>query len=579
MAQYTKMCYNCQSTKQMLTFNPVPGLLSSGKPSWIGQKKFKVLGFYFVLGSLKAYNRSATDHIQLLMVALENDVFKVGQRIFRRLIDDLRSLETDGIEVDGHQFHVVVPAITGDNLSSHWLGGFNMNISYGQHICRYCTITKHELDRGCLSATVNRLRTVDFYNESLLKLSTDELAVHDGVKFNSIFNNLTSFHVCNPGLPLCVAHDLFEGIVSYDLPLYLKELISSKTRNNCNKKVSVAVLNRRLECFQLLGADAAVKPPQLKSCLDKLSGSACQNWCLLRILPLLIADLTDVCNVAYQAILLLPSVCELVTTPCIPLGQVSEMIILIEHYLERRQNLFPDIPLRPKHHYMTHYAQLTLQFGPLVKLLTMHFEAKHQYFKRCIRSSRNFVNVPGLLASRHQMCQAYLSVSPRFACDIDVSNADIVLESAIAKEVKQLLITAEVQPGQVSVAAKIKGTMYNRGLVLPLKACCATKTILFGEILLIVVQGQSSKMVVKCRDAQFDFCTACYNHDQEHDLQIVSLDCFADYYPLPVYKFNGQSYVVLRHQVVDRDSYCQQSVVPVYKCLKWNKYGRLLLMF
>lgn len=522
-------------------------------PLGSAKKKFKIMGFYFVLGSLKAHNRSATDHIQLLMLALENDVFKVGQRIFQRLIDDLRSLETDGFEVDGHHFRVIVPAITGDNLGSHWLGGFTMNFAYGPHICRYCTITKRELDNGSLCTSVNRLRTVDSYNQSLMKLSTDELAVHDGVKFNSLFNTLSSFHVCNPGLPPCVAHDLFEGVVSYDLPLFLKALVSIKGRNNFNNKLSVAVLNRRLECFKFLGADAAVKPPQLKSCLDKLSGSASQNWCLLRILPLLIADVTDVSNAVYQAILLLRSVCELVMAPHISIGQVCEMKVHIEDYLERRQNLFPDTALRPKHHYMTHYAHLTLQFGPLIKLWTMRFEAKHQYFKRCIRSSRNFLNVPGLLATRHQMCQAYLSASLRFACDIDVSNADIVLDSEIATDVKQVLITAEVQPGQVFMAAKVKGTMYKRGLVLVLKACCATKILVFGEILLIVVQGQSSKMVVKSRNAQFDYCTGCYILDHEHGVQIVSLDCLADYYPLPVYNVNGHSTVVLRHQIVDQD--------------------------
>lgn len=163
--------------------------------------------------------------MQLLMLGLENDVLKVGQRIFRRLIDDLKSLETDGIEFDGHQLRVIFPAITGDNLGSHWLGGFTMNFAYGPHICRNCTITKRELDNGCFCTSANRLRTVDSYNESLLKLSTEDLDVHDGVKFNSIFNNLSFFHVCNPGLPPCVAHDLFEGVVSYDLPLFLKALV------------------------------------------------------------------------------------------------------------------------------------------------------------------------------------------------------------------------------------------------------------------------------------------------------------------------------------------------------------------
>lgn len=50
------------------------------------------------------------------------------------------------------------------------------------------------------------------------------------VKFDSIFNELTYFHVCHPGLLPCLGHDLFEGIVSTDLALYLNYLVIKKFR-------------------------------------------------------------------------------------------------------------------------------------------------------------------------------------------------------------------------------------------------------------------------------------------------------------------------------------------------------------
>ncbi len=55
-----------------------------------------------------------------------------------------------------------------------------------------------------------------------------ELSICGGIKFDSIFNELTYFHVCEPGLPPCLGHDLFEGIVSTDLALYRKHLISKE---------------------------------------------------------------------------------------------------------------------------------------------------------------------------------------------------------------------------------------------------------------------------------------------------------------------------------------------------------------
>jgi hypothetical protein len=239
--------------------------------------------------------------------------------------------------------------------------------------------------------------------------------------------------------------------------------------------------------------------------------------------------------------------------PCISLGQVAEMKVLIEDYVERRRCLFPGVHIRPKHHYLTHYAQLTLQFGPLVRLWTMRFEAKHQYFKRCIRSSKNFLNVTSLLANRHQLYQAYLSSCDRFASDVVVSSADIVIESAIVSEVKRVLIAAGVPPGQVYSSAVIKGIVYKRGLVLPVTTCYSKKTIVFGEILLVVSQHCGSQLVVACRNAVLDFETGCYNLDEKHDITILALQSFADYHPLPVYTCRGRSTVVLHHQFFDRE--------------------------
>jgi hypothetical protein len=79
------------------------------------------MGFYYILGNLESHNRSVVNHIQFVMLAMEA---KVGQRMFRRVVDDLRSLEKVGISIGEHKFRVIAPAITGDNLGSHWLGGF-----------------------------------------------------------------------------------------------------------------------------------------------------------------------------------------------------------------------------------------------------------------------------------------------------------------------------------------------------------------------------------------------------------------------------------------------------------------------
>jgi hypothetical protein len=147
-----------------------------------------------------------------------------------------------------------------------------------------------------------------------------------------------------------------------------------------------------------------------------------------------------------------------------------------------------------------------------------------------------------------------LSSSDRFTNDdVVVSSADIVIESAVVSEVKRVLIAADVQPGQVFSSATIKGTVYKRGLVLPVTSCYSTKKIVFGEILAVVSQNCGSKLVVACRNAVLDFETGCYNLDGQHDVTILALQSFVDYHPLPVYTCRGRPTVVLHHQFLDRE--------------------------
>jgi len=96
--------------------------------------------------------------------------------------------------------------------------------------------------------------------------------------------------------------------------------------------------------------------------------------------------------------------------------------VLIEDYLDRRRSTFPDVALRPKHHYLIHYASLTRKFGPLMHLWTMRFESKHSYFKRCIRYSQNFKNVCATLAERHQLLQAYFSDGDLFPSEVQIDS-------------------------------------------------------------------------------------------------------------------------------------------------------------
>lgn len=176
-------------------------------------------------------------------------------------------------------------AIAGDNLGSHSIGGFSENFSKSTHFCRLCTVDRAQF----LSSpfTTGEKKTIASYKDSVQhsmqhNVSTSKLSL--GIKLDSKFIKLTHFHVCQPGLPPCLGHDLFEGIVAYDLALYLSHFVTNQ------KFFTYRELNGRLNHFRYLGNDASNKPCEMNPGSEKLSGHAVQNWCFLRLLPLLIGD-------------------------------------------------------------------------------------------------------------------------------------------------------------------------------------------------------------------------------------------------------------------------------------------------
>jgi hypothetical protein len=198
-------------------------------PLGSAKKKHKVLAMYATLGNIHPENRSKIHPMQLVLLVREIDLKYFGQNIvFRALVDDLKKLEEVGALVDDQYVQGTLAMIMGDNLGSHCIGGFVENFSSYAHVCRFCLIL---LEQVRTDATLNFYceRTPDNYTETCAIVEGNpELGHYKGVKFNYIFNELQYYHVCNPGLPPCLGHDLFEGVVQYDLALFLNCLIKIK---------------------------------------------------------------------------------------------------------------------------------------------------------------------------------------------------------------------------------------------------------------------------------------------------------------------------------------------------------------
>ncbi len=209
-------------------------------PLGSAKKMHKVLAFYISLANLPIHLRSNTDNMFLVLLCVEDDLKSFGvAKVFSELLADLKSLETDGINVDGQTVKGGLYCIAGDNLGFHCIGGFTENFSRSQYFCRYCEITRSEFVAD--PYVYGPLRTPETYDTAVADLQAENIQGVRGIKVNSIFNALESFHVSQPGLPPCLGHNLFEGVLSYDLTLYLKNIIKKK------KWFTYSLLNRRIK--------------------------------------------------------------------------------------------------------------------------------------------------------------------------------------------------------------------------------------------------------------------------------------------------------------------------------------------
>ncbi|XP_066583375.1 uncharacterized protein [Prorops nasuta] len=361
--------------------------------------KFKLVGVYMIIANLPAYLRSKIEHIQLVLLCYEKHITFFGwDKVMEVLVDDLRKLEKDGIKIcinnEITTINGTVIATVGDNLGSHQLGGFTENFSSSEYICRYCDVHKSQFKNVCTKVTRNPQNYDVSANEAEYKCIPT-----NGIKNNSCLNKLKYFHVCNPGLPPCIAHDLLEGIIPYDFMYCIKYFVK-------NQWFNFNLLNSRLKKIKFFNEKSIVTIPPIKDAC-KLTGNASQIKRLLLIFPIAICDLViDTEDDVWRLILCLREKTFLILASALSFGQIALIQEKINEYLSLRLKCFPKIKLRPKHHYITHYPSLILHFSPLKHFWTLRFESKHKYFKNIVKHTQNFKNITKTLCQKHQYLQA-----------------------------------------------------------------------------------------------------------------------------------------------------------------------------
>ena len=262
-------------------------------------------------------------------------------------------------------------------------------------------------------------------------------------------------------------------------------------------------------------------------------------------------------DTVWQLYISLKKIVELVCSPSIHQSQIVYLQSVIENYLDLRSTEFPDVNLRPKHHYLPHYPKLILSYGPLIRLWTLRFESKHSYFKKCARTLQNFKHITFSLAERHQLLQAFYSAGSLFNPTLQVNcssefNIKLLMESVV-KAIFDTEINFTKQNTVLSDCLVFKGTEYkiNQAVVLDK----SDDQITMGLIMkLLVKDGVDIYVIVnKCSFSHISTYGyfVCPGNPEDNDcftcLRLSSLLC---YLPLSLYRQGSEHVVSLKYSLL-----------------------------
>ncbi|XP_065673861.1 uncharacterized protein LOC136090815 [Hydra vulgaris] len=393
-------------------------------PIGLGRKKHKILAVYLTLANIPSHKRYASEQLQLVLMCKDADLKYFGlSKVFAPIFSELAEISGSVSVSESLSIKTKLLCILGDNLGSYSIGGFCENFSTVLHFRRYCLATHAEFDFYPQFCGLDR--TESSHNNSLLQLAQNNGDKFERIKFNSPFNGLCGFHV-STSLPPCLAHDIFEGVASRDMYLFVKYFVSKRWFSFNN-------INRRINMQKYFDGDALDKPCEMNktSSTEKLK-----------------------------------EIVEIICSPKIDIQHIAYLQVSINGYLSSRRELFSSSKLLPKHHYLSHYPQLILRYGPLMRNFTLRFEQKHSYFKKCSRNFNNYKHVCKTLTKTHQSLQSYNNSSiPSSKIDavnsfsFNVKNFSFTISEAIITTCGQL-------PDTFSTHIVYQDTHYKKDLFL-----------------------------------------------------------------------------------------------------------------
>ena len=163
--------------------------------------------------------------IYLLGIALQQDIDRYGIDTFLKPFVDGITITVDS---KASTYYGALIAFLADTQAAHKVGGFKGSVSFAHRICRSCMATRDDTPSQ-FDESQFELRSPQQHEmqcQSLVGVNFHNNSVKYGINRTSVLEEVPGFSVVT-GLPHDM-HNLFEGMVHYELKLFLRYCVSEK---------------------------------------------------------------------------------------------------------------------------------------------------------------------------------------------------------------------------------------------------------------------------------------------------------------------------------------------------------------
>lgn len=319
----------------------------------------KIAGYYISFPVFPSHLVQSTKYIfeaLLYESKLKRDDMK---SCLNSLVQIFKDLESNGIElvIEGKKTkaYFVMTRIFGDNLGLNEILGFTMSFNANK-FCRFCTLGKNET-RMNIHSELKDLRTPAQHEKDQHNSDTTSTGI-----FNlCVFDDLLNFH-CTQNFVCDLMHDIYEGVAKYDIALILEKFIKDKSIDLDLKKINHLKQNFCYGNIEIGNLSSEITSTNSKNLNLKMSASETKTF--LHFIPLMIGQYIQPENEYYEMLLNLLDISDLVMASRFDSQSISTLDEKIISYLTKYVKLFGP-KLKPKHHFLTHYAYCIEYCGPL----------------------------------------------------------------------------------------------------------------------------------------------------------------------------------------------------------------------